>query len=414
MNNLMTPMKPRLAYILKMYPRFSETFIVSELLALERAGFQIDIFSLRAPVDGRFHRFLSDVGASVTYIESHPTRISRFWNAMHALRPSTPALWATLKNNSQQDAEDVYQALLVAAHVQERGIEHIHAHFGSVATFVAQLTAQICGIRFSFTMHAKDIYHESVDANALSDAIKAASFSITVSDYNHQYLEEVMGIRSESLHRIYNGLDLSLFPFTPIKARENKIVAVGRLVEKKGFDYLIQASFELRKRGLEIPCQIIGAGPLEEHLKELINRHRVADLVTILGPRTQDEVIHAVSSASVFIAPCVVAEDGNRDGLPTVLLEAMALGTPCISTDVTAIPEIIDHLKTGLIVPQRDSLTLADSIESLVGNQHLQQEIAINARCLIETCFDIDKNIKQLSALFVRHSSRRSVVHGDS
>lgn len=393
--------KPRLGYVLKMYPRFSETFIVSEILALERAGFEIDIFSLRSPVDGRFHQFLSEVAATVTYIDAHPTKAIRFWKAIHDLSKSAPGLWSTLKAAGGEDVDDTYQALILSAHAIERGITHLHAHFASVATQVARLAAQICSISFSFTTHAKDIYHESVNIDNLKEMIAAAKFCVTVSDYNLKYLSSIAEQSHHSIHRIYNGLDLDRFRPNFTGQKDKRIVAVGRLVEKKGFVYLVKAIAELRSRGFEIPCSIIGTGDLETDLKATIEGLGIGDLVVLCGPKTQDAVAEAISSASMFIAPCLIASDGNRDGLPTVLLEAMALGTPCISTDVTGIPEIIRHRETGLIVPQCDSKKLADAIQTLYNNPVLGESLARNARKLIEENFNSMTNAQQLASLFL-------------
>lgn len=383
-----------------MYPRFSETFIISEILALERVGFKIDIFSLRAPIDGRFHRFLSDVTASVTYLDPHPTKALRLWETIHTAGEQNARLWSVLQQARDQDVDEIYQAMLLSQHISDRNINHLHAHFASISTRVSSLAAQICGITHSFTAHAKDIYHESVDRGGLNACLEQASFSVTVSEYNQVFLNEWRELWLDSLHRIYNGLDLNVFKPSPSTIRGQSIVAVGRLVEKKGFCYLIEACALLKAQGREIHCLIVGTGPEEAMLHTLIQRLDMQDLITLSGPQTQDEVIAAVSHASMFVAPCIVGSDGNRDGLPTVLLEAMALGTPCISTDVTGIPELIRHGETGLLVPQKDVASLAKAIEILQSNHHLREILSTNARTLIEREFDIDKNVQHLGNLF--------------
>lgn len=401
--------KYRIGYVLKMYPRFSETFIVSEILALEQAGYKLDIFSLRAPVDGRFHRFISEVAASVTYIDSHPIKATRLWEAIREVSWQKENLWSVLEQATQNDADDIFQALLLSKIVIERRIPHLHAHFASVAARVASLTAQICEISHSFTAHAKDIYHDSVDYDALSAAIKRASFAVTISEYNHHFMSKRNGGPQDTLYRIYNGLDLSSFKPSPVERRGEHILAVGRLVEKKGFHYLVRACAHLRSQGVQIPCLIIGSGPEEVMLRELIHNLDLQDLVRMAGPKTRDEVIQDMSRASMFIAPCIVGSDGNRDGLPTVLLEAMALGTPCISTDVTGIPELIEHEETGLLVSQNDWLGLANAIMKIRTDKKLRETLSSNARRIIEEKFDIHKNVKDLARLFEMSIDSRSV-----
>jgi glycosyltransferase involved in cell wall biosynthesis len=177
-------------------------------------------------------------------------------------------------------------------------------------------------------------------------------------------------------------------------------VAVGRLVEKKGFAYLIEACGILAKRGRHFGCQIIGPGLLEPDLRSQIERLNLQARVELIGPRPQSEVFKYIQGAAVLAAPCVVGTDGNRDGLPTVLLEAMALGTPCVSTDVTGIPEVLHDGETGLMVSQHDPDALASAIERLLVDPALRVRLSTRARRLIETEFDIHRNTAHLRTIF--------------
>lgn len=381
-----------------MYPRFSETFIVSEILALEELGQQIEIFSLRPPLDSRFHGTLAEVNAPVRYLDSHTGKIAEFWAVMHQGLHRLPHLTSVLFDSKFEDARDIYQAIQLALQAQESQISHLHAHFATVATTVARLASLMLGITYSFTAHAKDIYHETVDRNRLETYIRDSSHTITISDYNHKHLTHSFPNLSKKILRIYNGLDLMRYPYQPPHPEHKSIVSVGRLVEKKGFKYLIHACHDLRNSGVAIPLRLIGGGPLEQELRDLISQLDLDDLVTMVGPCTHLEIIREVSAAGVFVAPCIVGSDGNRDGLPTVLLEAMALGTPCISTDVTAIPELIVHGFSGLLVAQADSIALSNSIRQLLGDSLLASELSANARQVIEDRFDIRSNIQAILA----------------
>jgi glycosyltransferase involved in cell wall biosynthesis len=178
------------------------------------------------------------------------------------------------------------------------------------------------------------------------------------------------------------------------------VVYVGRLVEKKGLADLIDACALLAGRGKTLECGIVGAGEMETELRERIARLGVGSTVRLLGPRPQAEVIRLIREASAVAAPCVIGEDGNRDGLPTVILEAMALGTPCVSTDVTGIPEVVRHGETGLIVPQHDPAALADALERFASDAALRVSLAVRARERIEDEFDIRRNAAKIRALF--------------
>jgi glycosyltransferase involved in cell wall biosynthesis len=276
----------------------------------------------------------------------------------------------------------------------------LHAHFGSVATSVAWLASRLTGVPFLFTAHAKDIFHDSVSAVDLHRKLADASAVITVSDFNVAYLQKHFGEAAAHVHRIYNGLALEQFPFTSPRQRPPRIVAVGRLVEKKGFGILIEACAHLAQRRSDFVCEIIGAGEEEGKLKAMIEALGLHDRVRMLGAQPQGEVIRRIQGAAVFAAPCIVGSDGNRDGLPTVLLEAMALGAPCVATDVTGIPEVLRHNQTGLMVPQNDPQTLALALEHLLSDPGLRVRLSHAARSLIEAEFPVHKNTASIRDLY--------------
>lgn len=403
----------KIAYILKRYPRYSETFIVNEILAHESAGLAIDIFALRPPSDTHFQNIISQVRASVTYIQKptqgrksnflntlSPTPASYFWAELQETAQIIPDIWQKLPLATGERASVVYQALWLAREVRQRNITHLHAHFASVATSVTRLTSHFTNIPYTFTAHAKDIYHQSVDFNNLQNKIKDSKIVVTVSDYNRQYLQENYGKVAQSVKRIYNGIDLAKFTYLSPENRPPKIISVGRLVEKKGLSILIKACDLLKQWGCHFSCQIVGGGELETSLKNQIEELNLSDKVILIGSRPQNEVCELVQNSAVFAAPYIIAKDGNRDGLPTVLLEAMALGTPCIGTNITGIPELIRDGKTGLIVPQEDEKALAEALKQLLYKSDLRVKLAQSARHLLESEFDIHKNTALLRNLF--------------
>ncbi|HEX2722264.1 MAG TPA: glycosyltransferase family 4 protein [Gemmatimonadaceae bacterium] len=383
-----------------MYPRFSETFIVSEILAHEAAGMLLGIFSLRPPVDTHFQDLLAKVRSPVRYIFSDRPRLPEFWSALSYAGNRLPRFWQSLGAFTGEDSRDVHQAVLLATELEAGGFTHVHAHFASVASSVARMAARFTGLPFSFTAHAKDIFHESVDAGDFRRKLSDASAVVTVSDHNLEFLRRTYGPIASRVRRIYNGLHLDSFPYSSPVRRDELVVAVGRLVEKKGFDDLIRALATLRDQGRRVRCEIIGAGDMEQQLRSLISHLALQDTVHLVGPLPQKDVRNRVRAATVLAAPCVNGADGNRDGLPTVLLEGMALGTPCISTDVAGIPEAVRHEETGLLVAERDVPALASGIVRLLDDAELRRRLAAAARRLVESDFDVRRNAEAVRKLF--------------
>lgn len=398
---------PRVGYVLKMYPRFSETFVVTEILALEREGADLDIFSLRAPADGRFHDSLAQVRAPVSYLSS-PGKPLDLWTALAACRLAHPyGVVDQLDEILAAPPGEAHQALVLASLVGERGLTHLHAHFGSVAAAVARLAARIAGITYSVTLHAKDIFHEGVDRAALAERLRDAALAITVSDFNERYLRDQYGDATRTLVRIYNGIDLDAFAHESPAVRPRTVVGVGRLVEKKGFDHLVAAVALMRSRGHDVRLDLVGGGSEESALRALAADLRVTDLVTFHGPLTQTETREVIRGAAALAAPCVVGADGNRDGLPTVILESLALGTPVVATPVTGIPEAIVHRRTGLLVPEADPVALADALALLVDDPDLRCELAAAGRRHVREHFDSVTNGRALHDA-LQHLARRS------
>ena len=397
---------PHVAYVVKRYPRFSETFIVNEILAHEAAGTRVTIFSLRPGTDTHFQDVVSRVKAPVHYLPHGHLRAEDFWRtlqrAMHALPGADRVLAQTPISSDGREpvSRMVHQAMILALEVHARGIDHLHAHFATSATGVASLAARLAGIEYSFTAHAKDIFHEEVDEDDLGRKLAGARSVVTVSDFNVEDLRRRFGDDAREVRRIYNGLDLSEFPFEPCSGTPGRIVAAGRLVEKKGFDVLVDACALLRDRGVSFECRIVGSGEEEESLRTRIQGVGLEGVVQMTGPLPRTGVIREMRGASVFAAPCVEGSDGNRDGLPTVLLEAMALGIPCVSTRVTGIPELVEDGVTGLLLDPRDTVGLADALQRLLPAPREAAALVHAARRRIEEDFDIHRNAARIRDLF--------------
>ena len=394
--------EPTIAYLLKMYPRFSETFVLAELLELERQGMRLHVFSLKKPDDGVFHADVSRLRARVTYLPE-PLLDPRAYASAHRVlvaqdpRRFAGALGSALARRRATAVKHFVRAGYIAPLLRRHGITHVHAHFASAPAAVALHLHRLTGVSYSFTAHAKDIYIDGIDETALESKLRSARFVVTVSDFNRRHLSALAG--SKGIVRIYNGLDLDRFSPNGVRADEPPLVlAVGRLIEKKGFADLVRAC-EIVRRGRSFRCSIVGKGPLESELKALVRRLGVEDVVKLTGPRPREELLELYRRASVFAAPCVVGSDGNRDGLPTVLVEAMALGVPVISTDVTGIPELVENGRTGLLVPQRDPEALAHALDRILSDRAAAMELAASARRRVESEFDLRVNVARLRSL---------------
>jgi glycosyltransferase involved in cell wall biosynthesis len=396
------PSEPGTAYVLKMYPRFSETFIVSEILAREAAGDRIEIFSLRPTSDSRFHSELARVRAPVTYID-RPIKAVALWECLHTAVAAglTPALGRNLGELAAATADDAVQAINLATILQGRNIRHMHVHFASGATTVARLASALSGIPYSFTAHAVDIFHESVRDDDLQLKLQQAHHAVTISRFNLRYLRRRFPASTSRLHLVRNGLELERFPYRDPRPLETplRLAAVGRLVEKKGFQHLLPAAAELLDQGVKLELRIAGTGILAAELEDTIGQLGLQDNVRLLGPQTQDQIHELLDSADVFLAPCVVGADGNADGMPTVLLEAMATGVPCVSTSVTGIPEAIRNGSTGVLVRPGNPHALARAVHTLASPGTDRAAIARNARSLVEEDYDVRRQAELLRAL---------------
>ncbi|MDH3745016.1 MAG: glycosyltransferase, partial [Acidobacteriota bacterium] len=270
----------RVGYVLKRYPRYSETFIVNEILAHESAGLEVEIFALRHPNDQHFQDSIARVRAPVRYLAATDLRTVRFWSELKEVSRQ-PGSAGFLESARRETAQEVYQAIRLAKVVTARGIDQLHAHFATSATTVARLAAHLADIPYSFTTHAKDIFHEDVDPEDYRRKLEEAAGVVTVSNYNRRYLLERYGQAASHVERIYNGMHLDRFSYESPLDRPRSIVAVGRLVEKKGFADLIEACAILTGRGYQFRCQIVGSGELRKELAARISSLGLNETVTL-------------------------------------------------------------------------------------------------------------------------------------
>jgi len=312
------------------------------------------------------------------------------WNALTGPRESARVRAKTLGH------------LAVACHwartVRGDAIAHIHSQWIHSGGSVAFYGAWLLGVPYSFTGHAADLFRERM---ALRDKIARARFIVCISAFHRAfYLEE--GARPEQLVTVYCGIDVAHFAFREAEdpACAGHILSSGRLVEKKGFGYLIEACAELAARGVAFRCTIAGSGPLEAPLRTQVSLSGLDDVVTLTGePLSQEGLPDFMRTGAVYCLPCVEASDGDVDGLPQMLMEAMACGLPAVSTDLVGIPDLIDET-CGVLVAPNDSKALADALEALLGDPARRAALARAGRARVEACFNLADALDPLIARF--------------
>jgi len=395
---------PLIAYVVKKFPVLSETFILNELLALESLGLRLHVFSLQRPNDPRFHDDLPRLKALVSYVPEasewrkltgHNRRLAR-----SSLTGYRRALAYTASRHRPSLWWRFLQAGYVASEARRLGVSHFHAQFANRPTTIAQLASRMTGIPFSFTAHATDIFKTGVSRDALAHKTQAARFVVTVSDFNKSFLEEACrGTKgtADKITRIYNGIDLERFAPNGFPPHEPfRILCVARLVEKKGHRLLVEAARILHEKGHVIDVRLVGKGPLRTALREQIHALRLEDVVHLEGPKTQMEVLEYYHRAHLVVLPSVVSEDGNREGLPVSIVEALACGVPVVASALTGIPEVVEHERNGLIVPPGDPHLLAEAIERVLGDRMLYDVLRAQARSSVVEQFDRAQTSREL------------------
>jgi glycosyltransferase involved in cell wall biosynthesis len=415
---------PRIGYVLKMFPRLSETFILNEILELERQGMSLRVFSLKRPDPGG--RPATQVRARVIYLPERVWREPMRVVQAHfgVLRRWQRGYWHTLLHvlrgrELRSMARGLRRFSQTCCLVHEMGdVQHLHAHFATDPTRLASWARMICNTPFSVTTHAKDLYQgDRVNSPGLRYKLSQASFVVANSQVSTEALRRACAEpqaggeparRVPPIHTVYNGVNLAAFPFRNEVPTEPLILGVGRLIEKKGFAILIEACAVLKTWGVAFRCEIAGTGPLEGSLKQQIQQCGLEGRVCLLGSMSQKKIGELYQRAQIFALPCIIAEDGDRDILPNVLKEGMAVGVPVVTSRLPGIEELITHGEDGLLTPPNDAEALAASLECLLHDPSLRRRLAERARKVIEERFDLRRNFARLKDLLLE------ATHGEN
>ena len=394
-----------LGVLVKIYPKLSETFILEEILGLERLGLSLRLYSLAPATDAITHPAVARVRAPLATVPESMRGKAREFAARHfRLLRAAPlrylrALAAALRRGVR-GLHDFARAGWLAAQLREDGVEHLHTHFISTPADVAELAGRMAALPFSISAHAKDIYLS--DPTDLRRKLRSARFTVTCTDFNRKTLAAIAP--QAPVHRMYHGVDHQFFhPKRRTPAQELQavplILSVGRLREKKGLDTLIDACGVLRERGQAFVCEIVGYGEEQGRLQAHIERQGLVDHVRLVGKLPREQVIARYARAAVYVQPSRIAADGDRDGIPNVLLEAMAMGLPVVASRISGIPELVGHCHNGLLVEPDEPEALADAITQLLKQPQLCADLGRRARQTVIASFDNDRNLTQLCEL---------------
>ncbi|MEM7745797.1 MAG: glycosyltransferase family 4 protein [Pseudomonadota bacterium] len=392
-----------LAVVLKGYPRLSETFIAQELLALQERGHRFAIWSLRHPYDGgRTHPIHDRITAPChylpEYLHRHPLRLLRAWRIARRL-PGYGAAWSAWRRDLARDrtrnrVRRWGQALVLAAELPAE-TRLLYAHFLHTPASVTRYAAIMRGLAWGVSAHAKDIW--TIPDWEKTEKLAEARFAVTCTGTGAAELRR-LAPDPDRVGLVYHGLDLSRFPAPvtrPSKTDKIRILSVGRLVEKKGYDDLIRGLAEITDM-LDWEFHHIGGGELGNSLKHLAYENGIEALVTFHGKQNQTQVVQAMRDADIFVLPSKIASDGDRDGLPNVLMEAASQKLPILSTNVSAIPEFIASGVHGHLIPSSAPEELARAIEEMAADPDGRARMAEAAYQRLIADFTMDAGIDLL------------------
>jgi glycosyltransferase involved in cell wall biosynthesis len=417
------------AYVLKGFPRLSETFIANEIHELEGMGLRLRLYSVKGGETHVVHDVVRRIRAQVEYL---PELTSLSGTPLLAwLRVNLPRVAQAharlVRRRPLAYLATLMQTLRMCWRYRERGVPHKvnirkvyikeFLQAGEIchgATTITWCASRLAGLPFSFTAHAKDIYLGELNPrDLLARKLAAARFVATCTGANARHLRE-RATNGGRVHTIYHGLDTRFFAPTDARREGHDarplVVSVGRFVEKKGFQYLVEACARLHADGVSLRCLILGEnGPDQERIARMIGEAGLEGCVELRGPVAQQALRALYREASLFVLPCQVVADGDRDGIPNVLAEAMASGVAIISTDISGIPELVTHGVDGLLVPARDAAALAAAMRSLIDDPDLRGRLGDAARATICARFDAKKTTRALRDLFARSMAASAV-----
>ena len=427
------PISGSVAYVMNGFPRLSETFIAHEIHQLEQSGLRLRLFVVKDEAEDKVHPVVAAIRAPLIHLPKASSlsgttlwawlrdNLPAFWRAHAAVASRHPLRYARTLASAlaltwrhwprKVFVKEFLQAGAIAETLlRDSEVRHLHGHFCHGVATITWFASLLTGIPFSFTAHAKDIYQAELNpGDLLERKLGAARFVATCTCANAGVLR-ARHARPEEVHSIYHGLDTDYFSPAPSTTQTEPplILAVGRLVEKKGFDQLIAACAQLKRDGVRFGCVIVGErGSAYDSLRVQIDGLGLTETVRLRSAVTQDQLREIYRSAQVFALPCQIMENGDRDGFPNVLAEAMAMGVPVVSTAISGIPEMIDDGVHGLLVEPRDPQALANALRRVLTDAELHRQLTHAGRARICERFDSRRTTLALRDLFVAQLRQR-------
>jgi glycosyltransferase involved in cell wall biosynthesis len=406
-----------IAYIVNGLPGLSESFIGNELRLLESMGLDLRIHSITHDQESIAHGIVSHIRAPVIYprrglralmfsqLRLAVRRPRRYLSTLaHVIAMSWRYREGVMAPRKAFIKEFLQSSEIAVQILDAASVRHLHAHYCDATATVTWLVSLLTGLPFSFTAHTKDIYWPELNpGDLLRRKILAARFVTTCTAGDHGHLSQICP-EYRQLHTVYPGLDVDYFTPQPMPG-ENRppvILSVGRFVEKKGLEFLIAACAQLKAAGVSFCCWLVGPeGSHSERIQQTIETLDVSDVVSTNGAVTQEQLRQLYRRATVFVLPRLQLDDGDREGIPSVLAEAMAMGIPVVTTDIPGMSELIENGKNGLLVPQRDSHALTRVVQALLRSPELRRRLGQEGRRTVRGSFDSRHTTARLRDLFL-------------
>jgi colanic acid/amylovoran biosynthesis glycosyltransferase len=399
----------RIAYITSRFPKLTETFVLYEILELERLGMAVEVFALVHEREAVVHAEAQAVAERAQYGEQGGLGLLAAQVYWLARRPAAYLrAWASAIGGNLRSPKFLLRALAVvpqaawfARSMQQRGVEHVHAHWATHPALAAFVVRMLAGIPYSFTAHAHDIY---VERPMLAEKLRGASFVVTISEYNRRLLAELYGALADRVHVIHCGVDAAVFQPRPERPQGDiaTLLCVASLQEYKGHSYLLEACARMHAAGQRFRCLLVGEGEQRAALEAQIVRLGLAEHVELLGHQPRSRVSALMGEADIVVLPSVTTASGKREGIPVALMEAMACALPVVATAISGVPELVLHDQTGLLVPERDAASLAEALLLLCRDAELGRRLGLAGRDHVLRHFDLKQNAGRLHTLLER------------
>lgn len=401
-------MPQTIAYIVSRFPKLTETFILYEMTALEKLGLRIELFPLVKQQAEIRHPQADAFGERA--FSRQPWSPAVWASQLYWLirRPKVfLAMWRNVLWGNRRSFKFLTRSVIAgllggwfARQMKPQGVDHIHAHWATHAALSAYVVHKLTDIPFSFTAHAHDIY---VERAMLAEKIQAAAFVVTISQYNRRFLQELYGNElAAKVHVIHCGVDTAVFQPRNAQSANSPftIICVGRLEEKKGQRYLIEACARLAVANISFRCLLVGDGPERPLLTAQITKHKLDEPIKLLGQQTRNQVSALLTMADLMVLPSVELANGKKEGIPVALMEALAVELPVVASDLSGIGELVENGRTGLLVPERNPAALAAAIQQVMNNPAWGHQLGVNGRNRVVEQFDLYQNTSQLADLF--------------